>query len=944
MPTIINQLRHLITKTHEISGLISQNFENGFEFYIPPFDSVQSPFWPAPHSNPILAGDEIGISEAGGFQANGEELRFFGTNITAGAAFPNHDDGAGVARRLNSLGYNLVRFHHLEFPWGPDENIFAGQSHTLSLNPERVDKLDHFIAELKNQGIYINMNLHVSREFQLADGVVGADSIWSYGKGVTFFDPYLIQLQKNYAAQLLTHVNIHTGSLLAQDPALAVVEITNENSLYRMWCDGQLCPWDQGGVLLARHSLMLDSLWNAYLSEHYVDNDALIAAWGTGAGGGLDQIENGGFESGTGLDIDPPWSLQTFEGGEAIMLRDPTLPNTGAFAARIQVDEVTGTNWHVQLQQAGLSMAAGEQYAVTFAARSSEPANISIAIQLATSPWTYYTGTGFDITPEWQDYSFTLTSPVAVDENIFLAFHLGGASGIYWLDDVTFGEPAVSGLQPGEDLSEGSVQRIDFAQCGFYSENRVRDMSAFYLETMRRYFSIMNTFLKDSLGVTAPLEATNWSVGVPDYVVQSELDYMDNHTYWDHPWFPENDWSPINWQISNTPMVTSGENEPLSAVLTGGRLTGKPYTISEYNHPFPNRYQSEGILFLAAYAAFQDVDGLMFYDYSGESNWTDNFITSYFDQHRNPAMMALMPSCSRAYRQGLVQSAEQTLMVHYHSDDALLWAQQYSGWSGPEYFDPKLAFVHGMRVDTYAHDVPGDHGDLPPTPVNPYSSDTGEITWDTNGLLKIAAPAFVGLAGFLQDYPGTAAGNLTLVEGSDFAVLTWIDANGGDLDQSSHSLLTLATTSQNTDMVWDGIHTIHDDWGHAPVVVRPVTVTLEFAIEADSMAIHPLLPSGLPQEEYYLVLPQEDERFRVTLDQEIDGTMWYGLEIFRVIPGDVNMDGDVDILDVVQLVFWVLGDDQPSAEVLSAGDVNGDAVLNVLDVVQLVDMILNNTR
>ena len=42
---------------------------------------------------------------------------------------------------------------------------------------------------------------------------------------------------------------------------------------------------------------------------------------------------------------------------------------------------------------------------------------------------------------------------------------------------------------------------------------------------------------------------------------------------------------------------------------------GKPFTISEYNHPFPNRYQTEDMLFLAAHACFHGADGIMIFDY-----------------------------------------------------------------------------------------------------------------------------------------------------------------------------------------------------------------------------------------------------------------------------------------------------------------------------------------
>jgi len=57
-------------------------------------------------------------------------------------------------------------------------------------------------------------------------------------------------------------------------------------------------------------------------------------------------------------------------------------------------------------------------------------------------------------------------------------------------------------------------------------------------------------------------------------------------------------------------------------------------------------------------------------------------------------------------------------------------------------------------------------------------------------------------------------------------------------------------------------------------------------------------------------------------------------------PGDVNMDGATNVLDVVLLVAFIMLTDTPEAEEFGLADMNVDGTLNVLDVVILVDMIL----
>ena len=52
--------------------------------------------------------------------------------------------------------------------------------------------------------------------------------------------------------------------------------------------------------------------------------------------------------------------------------------------------------------------------------------------------------------------------------------------------------------------------------------------------------------------------------------------------------------------------------------------------------------------------------------------------------------------------------------------------------------------------------------------------------------------------------------------------------------------------------------------------------------------------------------------------------------------GDINFDGEVNILDVVVLVNIVLGLEEENL----AGDLNQDSFINVLDIILLVNIIL----
>lgn len=56
------------------------------------------------------------------------------------------------------------------------------------------------------------------------------------------------------------------------------------------------------------------------------------------------------------------------------------------------------------------------------------------------------------------------------------------------------------------------------------------------------------------------------------------------------------------------------------------------------------------------------------------------------------------------------------------------------------------------------------------------------------------------------------------------------------------------------------------------------------------------------------------------------------------IPNDVNVDGKVDITDVVALISMVLGNRQ----VWLTGDLTGDGNVNVTDVTELISILMNN--
>jgi hypothetical protein len=62
-----------------------------------------------------------------------------------------------------------------------------------------------------------------------------------------------------------------------------------------------------------------------------------------------------------------------------------------------------------------------------------------------------------------------------------------------------------------------------------------------------------------------------------------------------------------------------------------------------------------------------------------------------------------------------------------------------------------------------------------------------------------------------------------------------------------------------------------------------------------------------------------------------------------ILPGDLNFDEMVNVVDIVTLVNIILGEPILGPSQFLAADVNGDEVLNILDIVNIVSIVLNTT-
>jgi len=204
---------------------------NGTWDFVP--QETAAPLLDLRHLNEDVAGQSgfVRRSEDGnGFvRGDGAPLRFWPVQTSVNA-FKEDGAAAAHARWLARLGVNLARLG------GGTLNPRHPGSRADEINAEALDATWRGVAALKQQGIYsLVMPYWVAKGSDVTewgiDGYTGksggTEGLW----GLLFFNPTLQAAYRGWLKEMMTKPNPYTGLPLAQDPAVAVVLLQNEDSL-----------------------------------------------------------------------------------------------------------------------------------------------------------------------------------------------------------------------------------------------------------------------------------------------------------------------------------------------------------------------------------------------------------------------------------------------------------------------------------------------------------------------------------------------------------------------------------------------------------------------------------------------------------------------------------------------------------------------------------------
>lgn len=666
-----------------------------------------------------------------------ERVRFFGVNLAFSGNFPEEKDAARIARRLRKLGVNLVRFHHMDSQ--PDSRAENANSILLStgpyptFNPVAMRRLRVFLDALKAEGIYANINLHVGYVFRPAvDGLPewpGTGGFPTQSKPLHILHPRMVELQAQFTRELISQLQ------LKDDPVLAMVETNNETSLVYSWQNNQL-----DGVLQGEYRSDATRQWNEFLTAKYQETGALREAWAGGSAPDGPELLPGQWRP---LEVHSPSvaRMEMLDGTAVVTVQSGGAP--------------------VILKQVGFSIEGGAQYLASVEIRADladgQTRNVSWDVKQDVSPWRQTVNRTIAVSNQWQRFTMPFTASFSMENIGRMGLSVENVPAPVYVRNASLYRLGRAGLRDGESLEQANVALV-FPGDGV-TPARLDDFLQFLAGRDREYHLALLAAVRETTDELVPVAGTQMGYGGLLLIdAQRGLDYADEHFYIDHYNFPNVSWDRRDWRFRNSSSVGSGLSTYLN--VASKRVGGQPYTVSEFNQPFPNTYAAESDPTIAAFGAFQDWDAIMHFAYEHGRNW-DEIVPSGFNLNVDQTKLPGAGQSAWLFRSGAIEAGREAADLpvpearrmeaareRRNSNVATFLAERYG-------YEPMAAFERRVQLR------PDLDGALPDAvkskPANPATSDTGQLKYDSAARrFIIQSERAAGFIGFLGTDPISA--------------------------------------------------------------------------------------------------------------------------------------------------------------------------------------------
>jgi hypothetical protein len=289
---------------------------------------------------------------------------------------------------------------------------------------------------------------------------------------------------------------------------------------------------------------------------------------------------------------------------------------------------------------------------------------------------------------------------------------------------------------------------------------------------------------------------------------------------------------------------------------------------------------------LAAYAAWQDWDGIFLFDYhSSVGNWDADRITGFFGSSTDPNKMATMPVASLIFlgqmvtpvarkstlvvpRGGLTEAmARNSLSNFWDSNLGRLWSQ--NGGTRRDWLQSKIAvrFVEGNaplsieRQFLPSSDALEWHTDVPDSALLTINSDKAKSA------IGFLGGQWVDLDGFVVQMEKTTR---------NFVTLALTPRDGKVVSKSNSLLLTALSSIENKDMQWNEARTsVGANWGTGPTMAEGVPAQILLRTTAKTATVWVLDGSGKRIQKVPSQIINGNLRFTVGPQFQ---TVWYEIE------------------------------------------------------------------
>ncbi|HET7152759.1 MAG TPA: hypothetical protein VFJ29_03265, partial [Candidatus Kapabacteria bacterium] len=451
----------------------SQNLADPYNWVIPTNDGLPTSAFPNTIDAPAGKHGFLTTTADGHFQfQDGTPVKFWGTSFILSAVFPDSADAIAQAAHLQKYGFNIVRLYAFDlfWEWGASVNSLlvdnSRSQTTQDFDQDQLKRLDWLIYQLKLHGIYVDITFNVYRGFRSGDSVTQWDSVSAGPQIVNYFDERIQQLQQQFEQKLLTHVNPYTQLDYKSDPAIALVELTNQNPLPAYYYYDYVHHDSAHTTISYLRSNQLDTLFNRYLKKKYKNTNGLAAAWNVGSNPSqTNLLTNGSFEQ-----FSNGWAFFAADGNTASNVIVQGSAPDSSYYMRLAISQADGSTYDIYLLNTTCTTKYDSLYVVTFFARTAKQGGRNIV--LGSNFGLYQT---VKLDTSWQKYTYSFRASATYANGGTLGFYLSSTTGDVLIDGVTLKRYPEVGLTNTEKIEIETVQRTYQSARPYITDNRLRD-------------------------------------------------------------------------------------------------------------------------------------------------------------------------------------------------------------------------------------------------------------------------------------------------------------------------------------------------------------------------------------------------------------------------------------------------------------------------------------